>query len=72
MGIFDFLKRKDNKCVEAKKTSVGKFEKLKDVNMKITKLYRDFKKKIEETDGTKFFTYKSYIQYHQYLIIAQK
>ena len=43
MGIFDFFKRKDGKSGEGKKNSA---ENLNDVNLKITKLYQAFKKKI--------------------------
>ena len=77
MGIFDFFKRKEKKCIKcgiwkeqvdnqnicsscssetkiiaekAKIKSAEKFKKLKDVNLKITEIYRDFKKQIKETD----------------------
>ena len=71
MGIFDFFKRKNKKCIQcgsviignhkicsscirevakSKKFSAEKLNKLKDVNLKISEIYQDFKKKIKETD----------------------
>ena len=59
MGIFDFLKGKETRIKEEKekerkiaeeKKAAAKFEKLKDVNLKITEIYQDFQKKMAETD----------------------